>query len=161
FRHAAPARTEPSAKGLQHLAAGLNGLGGDQHEGDDARLGAAVDPIVYGAALDDDIAGLEMRHVAGLKLHVDLALHDDGIIERVRAVDAGSVARLQFEDAKDRAVIMGRAGLPEALIGGAGVVDREAFTGPDDASLRARPGRTQVLGNFVDLNDGLPLGVVT
>src|SRR5207245_374257 len=49
-----------SAECGENLAAGLDRLGGDQHEGDDARLGTAVDPVVHGAALDHDIAGLQM-----------------------------------------------------------------------------------------------------
>jgi hypothetical protein len=59
-------------------------------------------------------------------------------------VDARRVAGLQFEDAENGAVVMRRAGLAQALISAAGVVDREAFARPDDASLGSRPGRTQV-----------------
>src|ERR1700756_1345450 len=51
----------------EDLAAALDRLGGDQHEGDDARLGAAVDPIVDGAALDQHVAG---RKVYGRSVHL-------------------------------------------------------------------------------------------
>src|SRR6478752_4602699 len=64
---------------VEHLAADFDRLRGDQHEGDDARLGAVVDPVMDRAALHDDVAGLQMRDLAGLELHVDLALHDDGV----------------------------------------------------------------------------------
>src|SRR6267154_1377452 len=143
FGMSAAHQREGSAKGLEHLAASFDGLCRDQHTGDDTRLRPAVDPIVDRAPLDDDIASLQMRDIARLELHIDLALHNDGIIERVCPVDARRVAGLQFEDAENGAVVMSRAGLAQALIGAAGVVDREAFARPDDASLGPWPGRTQ------------------
>src|SRR5687768_2393687 len=45
---------------LQRLAAGFDGLGVDQREGDDAGLRAAVDPVVHRAALHQHVAGLDV-----------------------------------------------------------------------------------------------------
>src|SRR5436305_7886515 len=50
-----------------------------------ARFGAAVDPGMIGALLDQDIAGLEVDFGV-IEKHVDLTLHDDGVIDRQRAV---------------------------------------------------------------------------
>src|SRR5712692_1468837 len=47
--------------------------GVDQHEGDARPLGAAIGPGVIGAALDHDIAGLEL-HGRGVHVHLDFAL---------------------------------------------------------------------------------------
>src|SRR5260370_10117977 len=65
---AAASSLPTSAESVEDLPAGLDRLGRDQDEGDDARPGAVVDPVVHGAALDPDVAGLDLRHAAGLKL---------------------------------------------------------------------------------------------
>src|SRR5882672_586183 len=47
----------------QLLVSHSGGLGVDQDEGEDAGCGSVIDPGVHRAALDDDIAGLQMRHL--------------------------------------------------------------------------------------------------
>src|SRR5580765_7681760 len=57
----------------------------DQDGGDDARLARAHAPGVIGAALDEDVAGLE-ELLAGFHDRVDLALEDDDVVDRLRAM---------------------------------------------------------------------------
>src|SRR3954453_19606111 len=52
----------------------------DQDECNATRLGSPVDPGVVGALLDQYVAGLEMD-LAIVEQHVDLALHDDGVVD--------------------------------------------------------------------------------
>jgi hypothetical protein len=52
--------------GADFPAVDLDGLGVDQDECGDRRDGAAVDPGVHGATLDDDVAGLQMDDLATL-----------------------------------------------------------------------------------------------
>src|SRR5215467_12227948 len=65
----------------------------DQDECNATGLGSAVDPGVVGALLDQYVTGLEM-HLAVVEQHVDLALHDDGVVDGARAVHQ-RVARRQ------------------------------------------------------------------
>src|ERR1700687_1672330 len=112
----APPAGVASTEGAEDPAAGLDRLRRDQHEGDDAGLRAAVDPVVHGPALDHHVAGLQMRYRARLELHVDFARHDHRIVDGVGAVDAWNVARLELEDAEDGPVVEGRTGLAQPLI---------------------------------------------
>src|SRR5581483_5389894 len=59
--------------------------GVDEDESDPAGFGSPVDPGVIGALLDQHVAGLEMDF-AVVEQHVDLALHDDGIVDGAGAV---------------------------------------------------------------------------
>src|SRR5580700_9459954 len=81
--------------GGERLAADGHRLCRDEHEGDDGDIFAAVDAVVDGATLDQNIAGLE-RHRRTVELHVDLAGNDHGVIDRIGTVppryDAGLVA---------------------------------------------------------------------
>src|SRR5947209_19832248 len=73
------------ALSVQHLAADLDRAGGDQHERDDARYGAPINPVMDRAALYQHVAGLQMdRRV--VELHVNLARHHDGIVDRIGAM---------------------------------------------------------------------------
>src|SRR5262245_56187800 len=67
------------------LAPGSWLLGIDEDEGNATGLGSAVDPGVVGALLDQHVAGLEMD-LAVVDQHVDLTLHDDGVVDGERAV---------------------------------------------------------------------------
>src|SRR5439155_1140159 len=78
FRRLLPDRGEdPSAS--------LDGFGVDEDNREHAGLRPAIDPVVDRAPLHHDVAG---RQVDGrvVQLHVDLAGHDDDVIDRVRAV---------------------------------------------------------------------------
>src|SRR5215475_13906579 len=57
----------------------------DQDECDPAGLGSTVDPGMVGALLNQYVASLEM-HLAVVEQHVDLALHDDGVMDGECAV---------------------------------------------------------------------------
>src|SRR5262245_11629805 len=63
-------RVKSLAHCIQSPPIALHRLGGDQDERDDARIGAAVHPVVHGAALHQDIARAQMHRLA-LELHVD------------------------------------------------------------------------------------------
>src|SRR5712671_2826857 len=65
----------------------------DQDECNATGLGSPVDPGMVGALLDQHVAGLEMD-LAVVEQHVDLALHDDGVVNGERAVHQ-RVARRQ------------------------------------------------------------------
>src|SRR5919197_827701 len=49
-------RRKNLAHRMQPLSCALDGLRGDEHKGDDARLGSAIHPVVHGAALHENIA---------------------------------------------------------------------------------------------------------
>src|SRR5262252_8647900 len=74
-----------SAERVEPLSARGDGLRVDERERDDAGNLAAVDPVVHRAALDEDIARLEVDLVALLELHVDLARDHHGVVDRVGA----------------------------------------------------------------------------
>src|SRR6266436_5546716 len=99
------------------------------------------------------------RRVA--ELHVDLARHHHGVIDRVGAMLARARPGSELEDAKDGAVVERRAGRAPPLILIAGVVDRKPLGRPNDAGGGARPRRDKVLRYLVDFDDGTPGLVVT
>ncbi|MBV8594035.1 MAG: hypothetical protein JOZ27_07040 [Caulobacteraceae bacterium] len=70
----------------------LRAPGVDEDEGDAGDLAGAVGPGVGGAALDEDVAGPHGR-LAGLHDGDQLALKDDGVVDRVGRVHA-RVARV-------------------------------------------------------------------
>src|SRR5215469_1326691 len=153
-----------SAAGLtlrvEHLAANLDRLGRNQHESDDAGYGAAVDPIVDRASLHQHIAGLEMDGRT-VELHVDLARHYDGVVDRVGAVIARARPWSELKNAEDHTIIQRCAGPAQPLILLADVVDRKALARPNDARGRTRAGRNEVLRDLINLNDGAAGCVVT
>ena len=65
---------------MQKLSVNLDWLGVDKDESDHASFGTAIDPIVDRAALHEHIAGFQMNDRV-VELHIDLARHDDGIID--------------------------------------------------------------------------------
>ena len=67
--------------GAQFLTRHGRGLGIDQDEGEHARTGPVVDPGVHRAALDDDIAWLQMRHLATVELEIAFARQQQSIID--------------------------------------------------------------------------------
>src|SRR5262249_9448438 len=77
---------DPSARhGSAPHTSRADGIGADEHGGDDTRLVAAHAPGVVRAALDEDIAGAKQR-LAGIEDRVDLALQDDAVVDRARPV---------------------------------------------------------------------------
>src|SRR4029077_9198349 len=96
-----------------------------------------------------------------VELHVDLARHHHGVIDRVGAMIARVRPRSELEDAKDGAVVERRAGRAPPLILAAGVVDRKALGRPNHASGGAGPRRNEVPRYLVDFDDGTPVLLVT
>ena len=111
-----PTRRSPSASGqgnrrlselpfgMQNLSADLDRLGVDKDESDHARFGSAIDPIVDRAALHEHVAGLQVDDRV-VELHIDLARHDDGIIDGIRPMNTRRDPGRKLDDAKDRAVL--------------------------------------------------------
>ena len=80
-----------------------SGCGVHQHERDSRPRAAAVGPGVIGAALDHDIAGLQLdRRI--VHVHFDLALDDDDVVHRLGAVHVRMIAGREVDHAKPRAV---------------------------------------------------------
>src|SRR5918993_1904690 len=77
-----------SSDAAQHVGLELDRLRCDQDEADDAGFRATVDPVMNRAPLDEDVALLEPDHDAVVQLHVDLAGHDHGVIDRLGAMVA-------------------------------------------------------------------------
>src|SRR5258705_250369 len=73
-----------------------------------------------------------------VELHVDLARHHHGVIDRVGAMIARARPGSELEDAKDGAVVERRAGRAPPLILIAGVVDPKTFGRPNEASGGSR-----------------------
>src|SRR5918996_1797891 len=88
-----------------------------------------------------------------IELHVDLARHDDGVIDGIRPVVSRRHSRPKLDDAKNGAVIQCRADLTESLVRVACVVDGKRFRRPDHTSHRSWPTRGEIFGNLVDLDD--------
>src|SRR5438309_5872056 len=82
----------------------------NEHEGDAAGLGPAIDPGVIGALLHEHIAGLEVNFRI-VEQHVDLAGHYNGVVHCARAVHGGMPRRQ---------AALGRT-IAEALMHGSGV----------------------------------------
>src|SRR5215470_5377615 len=64
----------------------------DEHEGDTAGLGPAIDPGVIGALLHQHIARLEMN-LRVVEQHVDLAGHHYSVVHGARAMHGGMPRR--------------------------------------------------------------------
>src|SRR5262249_43612397 len=77
------------------LAPGSWLLGINEDEGNATGLASAVDPGVVGALLDQHVASLEVD-LAVVEQHVDLALHDDGVVDGQRAVHQRVARRQAF-----------------------------------------------------------------
>jgi len=144
---------------VQDLAADLDRLGVDENESDFAGFGAAIDPVVDRAALHDNVARFKMDDGV-VHLHVDLARHDDGIIDGIRPVNPRRDTGQELDDAKDRAVLQRRADLSFSPVLVARVVDGKRFRGPDHTSRPSRPAGRRILCNLVDLDHRTPVGVM-
>ena len=92
----------------------------DQHEGNAAQFGAAIDPGMVGPVLDQDVACLEVERRV-VQVHVDFTGNDYDIIQRFGAVhfagsagwklnngEAGSVRRRRRADNTGAHVFVGR-----------------------------------------------------
>jgi hypothetical protein len=90
------------------------------------------------AALYQHVAGFEADEGA-VKLHVDLAFYDDGVIDRISPMVSRRNSGREFDDAKYRAVLQGRADFSESFICVAAVINRKGLRSPDDACRRSRP----------------------
>src|ERR1700730_16769283 len=95
------ARSGGREVGAQLLAGDGRRVGVDQDEGEDARSGSVVDPGVHCAALDDDVARLQMRHLAAVELEIALARQQQGIIDGLGAVHEFGRAGREFGDPDD------------------------------------------------------------
>ena len=74
------ARSGRREMGPQLLAAHGGGVSIDQDEGEHARGRPVVDPGVHRAALDDDIAAFQVRHLTAVEFQVPLARQQRGLI---------------------------------------------------------------------------------
>src|SRR5215470_3853742 len=144
---------------VEHLAAGGDGLRGDQHERDHARLGTFVHPVMDGAALHQHVTGLQMHGLA-VELHVDLARDDGRVIDRVGAVVARRDAVAEAHHPEHDAVVERGAYLPTTGVDVAVVVHRQTVAGPDHGGVGARPGRGHVVGNLIDDDARVAVAVV-
>src|SRR5271154_7071547 len=105
-------------------------LGIHQHEDDAARLLAAIDPGVVGRLLHDDVARFEVYGLV-VEHHVDLAGHDDGVVDRAGAV----LQRIGHRRAAPRRVATGDIHHELGIHGREfGIIDRREF---DDTENRA------------------------
>src|SRR5262245_13757833 len=66
---------------------------GNEHVAHEARLLAAIDPVVHGVLLHDNVA-LPQLHDRALDVHVHFARDDDRVVDRLGAVVARRDARL-------------------------------------------------------------------
>src|SRR4051812_12312968 len=99
----------PSACGLlaNHRIADAEGFGIEQHECGPRDLLAAIDPAVIGAALDQHVAGLEL-HRGLIHVHVELAHHDDDVVDGFGAVHAAGIPGREGDHCEAGAVFGGR-----------------------------------------------------
>src|SRR2546423_405602 len=138
---ACPTRRDRMSHALTHrtedLAIALDGFCWHQHERDDARLGAAIDPVVHRCLLHQHVAGAQMYHRI-VELHVDLARDHHRVVDGLGAVLAPRDARLVAHDAKDGAI----------------------GAGPGDAALVPGPARDDIGAALVDRDDRAALRVV-
>src|SRR5262249_52629265 len=114
--------------------------------------GAVVDPVVDRAPLHHHVAGLEMYDRI-VELHVDLARDDHDVVDRIGPMVARRKPWRELDHAEDRPVRQGRADLAKPRVGGAVVVGRKAFGGPDVTRRRAGPPGPEMLADLVDLDD--------
>src|SRR4051812_39552073 len=95
-----------------------------------------------------------------IHLHVDLAGHDDGVVDRVGAVVARLHAGAELDDAQDRAAGKRGADRTGRRVVVAVIVYGETFRGPDRRDHGAGPALLQLADDFVDLDDRLAVRVV-
>src|SRR5262249_39936393 len=99
----------------------------------------AIDPVVNGAALHQNIAGLELYRHAVVKLHIDRAGDDDGIVDRIGAMIAWSDARPIAHDTEHGAIFDRGFKCAGRWVMKAVVVDRKALGRPDHTRVGAGP----------------------
>src|SRR6185437_6198596 len=124
------------------------------HESNDAGFRAAIDPIVDGASLHEDVAGIELHDYAVVQLHVDRAGDDHGIVDRVGPVIARGHTALVSHNAENRSIFdrsLERTGrrIMESVI-----VDGKSPGRPDNTGRSAGPVRDDVFGEFINLDFG-------
>jgi len=95
----------PLIHGGQTLAFDLDGLGADQHKGDDADLWSSIDPIVDGAALNKHVTSFENADHTVVEFHLDLAGDHHGVVDGVGAVVSGGHTGLIAHHSKNRAIV--------------------------------------------------------
>src|SRR4051794_18577389 len=78
----------------------LDLLGADHDERDPTRLIRLVDPLVSGAALDDELARFDRPLVPTIQPQRDLAVQHDGIVETQRSVHRHGEAGWDIRDAE-------------------------------------------------------------
>ena len=100
--------------------------------------------------------------------HLDLALEDDAVVERLRAVHQGLGAGAEVDDAGHGAVRVDEAellGLDDLVVGDevgvAAHVGREGRGGVDDVEGHRVVDERRPGGRPVGLNDGVPGGIVS
>src|SRR5688500_14559897 len=136
---------------MQNLSADLDWFGVDENESDHARYSATVDPIVNRAALNEHVTGFQMDDGI-VELHIDLARHDDGVIDGIGSMVPRRNPGRKLDDAEDRAVPQRRADLPLASVFIHCVVHGKRFRGPDDTSRPSGPAGRLMVADLVDLD---------
>src|SRR5437773_5129948 len=96
-----------------------------------------------------------------IELHIDLARHDNGIIDGIRPMNTRRDPGRTLDDAKHGAVAQRRTSLAQSLVSIACVVDRKRFRSPHHTSRRTPPCRSEIFGNLIDLNDRAAVGVMS
>src|SRR6516225_4010991 len=124
----------------QRDVVGLDRLGIDQHESDIGRFIGAVAPGVIGAALNQDVAGLE-QNLALVHQRVNLTRQHDGVIHRAGLVKAGMARRAAIERGAVTGAVVGAGAL--ALERDEALPVRRIF---DDAEDRPVLGRREPKG---------------
>src|SRR5215208_1427356 len=96
-----------------------------------------------------------------IELHVDLSRHYDGVVDGIRSMVARGNSGTELDNPKDRAVVQRRSDCTLSLVSVPCVDYRKRFGGPDHTSRSSRPARGEILRDFVDLNDRLPVRIMT
>jgi len=132
----------------------------DQDESDPARLVRNVAPKMIGPALDDDAAFAYARFPAVIQFQLDLARHDDAIVDAVGAMHGGLLSGQHVDDPDHRPPVQCQASIAFAAVRLVIIVGRDCFGRPEqEEGCVARwnhPRRGHVLG----LEDGAPLRIM-
>src|SRR4029450_3448418 len=91
------------AGGGDHRVADAERLGVDESEGNTRALVTAVGPGVVGAALDHDVALLELDRGV-VHVHLDLAFHHDDVVDGFGAVHVRGIAGRKVDHGKTRSL---------------------------------------------------------
>src|SRR5471030_576532 len=132
----------------------------DQYEGDDARLGPAIEPVVDRTALNQYIARLQ-TDLCAVEVHIDLARQHHRIVNRIRTMIPRFDSRGKFNHAKHRTVWMTGTYFSLGAIAILVVVNGESFCRPDHGALRALTQGYATGDEFIYGDHGPAVGVVT